>query len=281
MWIAAQLSDDWLRVWIHGRQEMMSLSAPSNSEIAIEDQLLNLIGPELIADEVTLVVCAGVPGAARAEVPAAPQRARLLTTQDPRIAVFAIPRLTQADPADLMQGEEATVAGFMGEYPEWDGVLCIAGACTRWVHISAGEVVSFRSFLTGEMFALLCDQSSLRDATIAGGWDPDTFDASVADAMSRPERLTASLADVRAEAFLSGIDAGSARARVLGWLIGAELAAARPYWLGQNVALIGDGEGVAHYTEALKAQGAMMQVHGADKLALRGLQEAYSKLRHS
>jgi hypothetical protein len=31
--------------------------------------------------------------------------------------------------------------------------LCLPGTHTKWVHLSAGEVVSFRTFMTGELFA--------------------------------------------------------------------------------------------------------------------------------
>ena len=281
MWIAAQLGEGRIKVWVHAAHEVSEFNAPSDRGLGIEDQLLVLVGDLLPADTVTLAVCAGAFGAARVAVPAAPQAARQIMFHDSRLAVFAMPQLIQANPSDAMQGEEATIAGFIAAHPEWDGVLCITGSSTRWVHISAGEVVSFSSFLTGEMFGLLTAQSSMRDAVAGQGWQADVFDSAVADVMSRPERLSAALANIRADALLLGVDPARARAQLSGCLIGAELAATRVYWLGQNVALIGDGVIVERYGAALRAQGAMMQIHSGDEMTLRGLQDAHEKLRGS
>ena len=39
----------------------------------------------------------------------------------------------------------------------WDGVICvIEGDVTHWVHVSAGEIVSFASFLTLRRLSLPC-----------------------------------------------------------------------------------------------------------------------------
>ena len=54
-----------------------------------------------------------------------------------------------------MRGEETQIAGFLSEFPGFDGVVCLPGTHTKWVHLSAGEIVSFRTFMTGELFGLL------------------------------------------------------------------------------------------------------------------------------
>jgi hypothetical protein len=74
------------------------------------------------------------------------------------------------NPPDVMRGEETQIAGFLAAAPGFDGVLCLPGTHAKWVQISAEEVVSFRTFMTGEMFDLLSAQSVLRHS-IAGGSD--------------------------------------------------------------------------------------------------------------
>ena len=53
-----------------------------------------------------------------------------------------------------------------------------------------------------------------------------------------------------------------------------ELAAAKPYWLGQNVALLGASGLVAHYRTALEAQGLPVLIADADRMTLEGLKSA-------
>ena len=76
-------------------------------------------------------------------------------------------------------GEKVAVqiAGALAVQSGFDGVICLPGSHTKWAHISAGEVVSFQSFMTGEIFALLSTQSALKDTIAAQGFDEAAFDA--------------------------------------------------------------------------------------------------------
>jgi 2-dehydro-3-deoxygalactonokinase len=176
-------------------------------------------------------------------------------TNDPRLSVSIAPGLKQTQPADVMRGEETQIAGALRLMPAYDGVFCLPGTHSKWVHISAGEVVSFQTYMTGEMFALLSEASVLRHGMAGEGWDEAAFNAAVADAISRPERIAARLFALRAEGLIAGLTPAAARARLSGLLIGTELAGAKPYWLGQRVTLIGAEKLTAAYAAALAAAG--------------------------
>ncbi len=191
--------------------------------------------------------------------------------------VRILPGVKQDKPADVMRGEETQIAGFIALNPGFDGVVALPGTHTKWVQISAGEIVSFRTAMTGEMFALLSSQSVLRHS-VGDGWDEAAFEAGVGQMLSRPEALAASLFSLRAESLLDGLGGASARARLSGLLIGAELAAMRPYWLGQQVALVGAQALSNAYATALKAQGVPTLMAGAEEMTLAGLTAAYTKI---
>lgn len=192
-------------------------------------------------------------------------------TIDPRISVAIVPGLRQNKPADVMRGEETQIAGALALNPGFDGVFCLPGTHSKWVHVSAGEVVSFQTFMTGEMFALLSTQSVLRHGMEGGGWDEPAFDQGLSDALSRPEKIAASLFSLRAEGLLIGLAPAAARARLSGLLIGIELAAAKPYWLGQPIAIIGADALSATYARALAAQGNTPHIIPAADTVLAGL----------
>ena len=181
-------------------------------------------------------------------------------------------------PADVMRGEETQIAGFLARNPGFDGVICLPGTHTKWAHVSAGEIVSFRTAMTGEMFALLSAHSVLRHS-MGQGWDAEAFATGVDQTLSRPESLAASLFSLRAEGLLADLPGDAARARLSGLLIGAELAAMRPYWLGQAVALVGAEALSAAYATALKAQGVPTQMADAEDMTLAGLTAAYAQLQ--
>ncbi len=252
---------------------------------AFEPALLALVGGWLGAGPLRAVAC-GMVGARQgwveapyATVPAAPlDAARMVRAPvaDARLQVAVIPGLRQDRPADVMRGEETQIAGFLATDPQFDGVLCLPGTHTKWARISAGEVAGFQTFMTGEMFGLLAERSVLRHTVGGDGWDGAAFDAAVAEAVARPERLAARLFSLRAEALLDGLDAPAARARLSGALIGTELAAAKAWWLGTRVAVIGAPKISAHYARALGAMGAAPTEHGGESATLAGLIAAHA-----
>ncbi len=245
--------------------------------------LMALIEPWLPAETVDVIAC-GMVGARQgwveapyvavpsAPVPNAPIR---VPNTDPRIRAFVVPGLKQSDPADVMRGEETQIAGYLATHPHWDGVICLPGTHTKWVQISAGEIISFRTFMTGELFDLLRGQSVLRHS-VEDGWDDASFSEAVTDALSKPEQLAVRLFGLRAADLLHGQSKSVANARLSGMLIGAELAATRPYWLGQQLAIIGP-EGLSNaYAAALGQQGAMIEIVDATTATLAGLLQARS-----
>jgi 2-dehydro-3-deoxygalactonokinase len=203
-----------------------------------------------------------------------------VSTSDSRLDLYILPGVSQATPADVMRGEETQIAGFLAANPTFDGVLCLPGTHTKWVHISAEEIVSFQTVMTGELFALLSEQSILRHS-MGAGWDDDAFAEAVGDAMSRPQAIAAKLFALRAGSLLGDPDPGAARARLSGLLIGLELAATKPYWLGQELALIGAPDLCATYAAALTAQGLSPTQHSGDDMTLAGLTAAHASLKET
>ena len=250
-WIAVDWGTSNLRAWAMGpagplaqatSDEGMGKLAPAEFEPA----LLRLISPWLTRP--TAVLACGMVGARQGwreakyrATPCTPVDAAGILhvpTHDPRLTFHIAPGLSQDRPADVMRGEETQVAGVLALHPGFDGVICHPGTHSKWVHVSAGEVVSFQTYMTGELFALLSTQSVLRHG-MAEGWDDAAFDAGVADALQSPDKFAARLFSLRAELLLHGLTPAQSRARLSGLLIGIELAGAKPYWLGQRVMLVG------------------------------------------
>lgn len=196
-------------------------------------------------------------------------------------SVHIVPGLSQKTPPDVMRGEETQIAGFLNLNPGWDGVLCLPGTHTKWVHLSAGDVVSFQTFMTGEMFSLLGHSSVLRHSVADEGWDDDAFSQAVSDAISKPERLAARLFSLRAGDLLHGMDRTAIRASLSGYLIGAELAAARAYWLGQNIAILGTGAQARAYQSGLADQASLAMLVDTERATLAGLTAAHRLLKET
>lgn len=289
-WIAVDWGTTHLRAWRMDGSEAVDRAASNDgmgglSPNAFEPALLRLVEPWL--EERTRVVACGMVGSRQGwvEAPyrAVPCEARTVETvtapaTDARLDVRIVPGVKQEKPVDVMRGEETQIAGLLAREPGFDGVVCLPGTHSKWAQISAGEIVSFRTFMTGEMFELLATQSVLRHSVPQEGWDDAAFADTVADTLSRPERLTGDLFGLRAGALLQGTDGATLRARLSGLLIGAELAAARPYWLGQRVISIGAPALTAHYSAALTAQGLSAETADGGEMTRAGLAAVHDAL---
>lgn len=285
-WIAVDWGTSRLRAWAIGAQGDILAHASSDTGMgglspdAFEPALIDLIEDWVGVDPTPVLAC-GMVGAKQgwqeapyARVPAKPAALRPMAvtkTRDHRIKMRIVPGLSQASPPDVMRGEETQVAGFLALEPQFDGVLCLPGTHTKWVHVSAEEIVSFQTAMTGEMFDLLSSQSVLRHSVGSAGMDQDAFADAVGEILSRPEHLAQRLFSIRADATLNGTAPEVSRARLSGTLIGAELAAAKPYWLGQDVVIAGTPALADLYARALQTQGLTARPMDADPLTLAGL----------
>ena len=159
-----------------------------------------------------------------------------------------VPAVTQASPPDALSGwTRLRIAGVLSQNANWDCVIVdVAGPVTHLVHVSADEIVSFQGMMTGRL-------------TSALGWAHTADPAAVEASLSRPERLAAQL---HIAVLTSQTEA------ITGHLIGAEIAAAKPYWLGQEVILL-SGPGPLH--APLAGQGAMVVTADPEAMLCAGL----------
>ena len=287
-WIAVDWGTTHLRAWAMAADGTMLAEGRSGQGMAgltregFEPALLSLITPWL-GDRGMPVLACGMVGARQGwqEAPYAEAPCDVLAlhpvcvrTKDPRLQLRIVAGLCQRDPADVMRGEETQIAGFLGGHAGFDGILCLPGTHSKWVRVETGQIVAFRTAMTGELFGLLAGQSVLR-LSLGDGWDAQVFQEAVADALARPEEFTAALFSIRAEALLQATDPAAARSRLSGLLLGMELAAMRSYWLSGPVTIIGATNLAENYRAALAVAGAAGMVRDGDAMTLAGLTAMY------
>lgn len=285
-WIAADWGTTNLRLWamrgaevIHRRASSQGMGGLTTAEFA--PVLAHETADWADWADAPVVAC-GMVGARQGWVEApyarVPTSAVTPLVKVPDARVWIAGGVSQTDPADVMRGEETQIAGLLAARPQFDGVVCLPGTHTKWARISAGEICSFQSFMTGEIFSLLATQSVLRHTVQAEAFDEAAFDGAVRDALAQPHRAYGRMFQLRAGALVGDLAPEVARARLSGMLIGWELAGAKPYWLGQEVVLIGSPALSKLYARALTAQGVQVTEAGIDATTLAGLHSAWKAL---
>ena len=195
-------------------------------------------------------------------------------TEDQRISVSIIPGIMQKSPPDVMRGEETQIAGYLSKNPDFDGIICLPGTHTKWVHISAGEIVSFKTFMTGEIFLSLSERSILKSSVQSNDFDPTSFLEAFEDTYSNPALLSSKLFGLRAADLLENTSTKFLKSKLSGYLIGSELAGAKSYWLGQNIVMIGNNDLCVLYEKALEKLGLDATIENTQNVTLNGLKQA-------
>ncbi len=168
-------------------------------------------------------------------------------------AVAIVPGLSFLDgeTAEVMRGEETQLLGAIaaGLVPQ-DCFACHPGTHTKWVVVRGGRVTTFRTVMTGELFALLKAHSilaeQLRDTATAGA----DFEAGVDRGLAGGP-VTADLFALRANALLETGRIGNGAAYISGLLIGADVRAGLALAEDGTVEVIGRSDLAALYAAAL------------------------------
>ncbi|MEE8271634.1 MAG: 2-dehydro-3-deoxygalactonokinase [Alphaproteobacteria bacterium] len=197
-------------------------------------------------------------------------------------SVRFVPGLSIADRdgvPDVMRGEETQIVGDLaGRRGDADGVYLLPGTHSKWAAVEGGRITWFATFITGELFAVLCDHSILGRLMRGDGDDRERFRQGLAYAAPDPGGrggLLRRLFSARTLALFDRLPATGVRSYLSGLLIGAEIHEAR---VGAEVAgadpgrvtLIGEARLAALYAEALAHQGIAATIAG-DGVTARGL----------
>ena len=196
-------------------------------------------------------------------------------TEDQRISVSIVPGIMQKSPPDVMRGEETQIAGYLSKNPDFDGIICLPGTHTKWVHISANEIVSFKTFMTGEIFLSLSERSILKTSVQSNDFDSTSFLEAFEDTYSNPALLSSKLFGLRAADLLENAATKFLKSKLSGYLIGSELAGAKSYWLGQNIIMIGNNDLCILYQKSLKKLGLNATIENTQNVTLNGLKQVF------
>jgi 2-dehydro-3-deoxygalactonokinase len=190
---------------------------------------------------------------------------RLSWIEPGRIALVPGLSCEQAGVPDVMRGEEVQVFGALELLGLADAKLVLPGTHSKWVEVQDGRIVRFRTFMTGEFYALL-RQHSILARTMApadGELDADAFRQGLAHARDSAGLLHAAFS-VRTLSLFERMPAEAAPSYLSGLLIGDELRAQGLAGSSAPVVVIGSPALTERYRLALEWQGIAARTVGAE-----------------
>lgn len=169
--------------------------------------------------------------------------------------LYLVPGLRDSHGPDLMRGEETQLIGALSLHPELAGqsTWILPGTHSKWVSVRDGGIAVFRTFMTGELFAVLRAHSILGQGD-ATSRDEDAFARGVSAAReSGATGAFSHLFSARALMLDGALPPESVSDYLSGLLIGEELRAALAGNLaapGATLHVIGESELYRRYHSA-------------------------------
>jgi 2-dehydro-3-deoxygalactonokinase len=219
--------------------------------------------------EAPYVACPATPGAIAA--------AAIPVTLDDGGKATILPGLSCDEGAfDVMRGEETLIVGLGLE----NGVACLPGTHSKWAQVEGGRVTRFASFMTGEFYGLLREQSLLsRLATPPGPADPQQGTRAGLDASRRAGGLLNAAFAARTEVLAGRMLGGAVGPYLSALLVAHEIAGARAL-LGEpgEIQLVADGALAASYGAALSYAGLAFRLVTPEAAFIAGVRRLAAEL---
>jgi len=171
---------------------------------------------------------------------------------------------------DVMRGEETQI---LGALEADNGLFVLPGTHSKWALVESGRVTRFASFMTGEVFAVLCRHSILGRLMEGEAAHAAAFARGLAAGArgGTPGSLLHRVFAARTLGLFAREAPTALRGYLSGLLIGAEVAEGLAWAAGRAPTIIGEPALAALYAKALAQAGVEARIGPADA-ALRGLQ---------
>jgi 2-dehydro-3-deoxygalactonokinase len=196
---------------------------------------------------------------------------RVDTSCGPALIVGGVSTTDGRGRPDIMRGEETQIFGAVASTARQ---LAVApGTHSKWAVVDGGCIQSFRTYMTGELYSLLCKHSSLSwlMGNVDHEFDDQAFLSGVHQAFEDAELLHA-LFSVRTSALFERQPPGALAAYLSGLLIGSEVAGATRHHATSPILVIASAALARLYRNALAATGFADVTHvDASEAVVRGL----------
>jgi 2-dehydro-3-deoxygalactonokinase len=157
---------------------------------------------------------------------------------------------------DVMRGEEIQIFGSVAA--DESATLVLPGTHSKWASVEKGRIAAFRTFLTGEVYALLTAHSIVGRLMPKerGPFDAAAFAGGVEQALAGGAGLLSDVFTVRSDALLGRLQPEAMADRLSGLVIGHEIAGALATAVKPGyMIIVGEAELAARYQQALAIAG--------------------------
>ncbi|WP_119274981.1 2-dehydro-3-deoxygalactonokinase [Taklimakanibacter deserti] len=163
---------------------------------------------------------------------------------------------------DVMRGEECQVLAVMAQRRLRDATLLLPGTHSKWVQVADGKLVSFRTYMTGELYNALTSSGTLAQLMEKGEADGEAFLRGLRQVRDEGSgALTHLLFGVRTLGLFDLMPRASLSTYLSGLLIGAEMTDAVAWSGAKQMIAVGSPKLLENYRRAADFFGLAFEAH--------------------
>jgi 2-dehydro-3-deoxygalactonokinase len=187
----------------------------------------------------------------------------------PNVKIFGgVSHLIEDGRRDVMRGEEVQIFGILSKYPEAK-TICLPGTHAKWVKADGGSIKSFTTWMTGDFFRSLSENTIFKEQITDKSFDKDAFLKGVESAKQATSILNSAFY-LRTDYLFGQVNGAEFHSYLSGFLIGNEIKGAAENC--DEVFLCGSELMTVYYQAALKCFGIESHVFLASEATVLGMQ---------
>ena len=169
------------------------------------------------------------------------------SVKDNRFSLKIFSGVSQHNTPDVMRGEETQIAGFLYDNPNFNGSICLPGTHSKWVKIENGNIINFKTFMTGELFEIISKNSILIHSVTSNKILKNELKKAVDEIFKNPENFGNALFQLRADDLINSRGSALYKSKLSGYLLGLELLGSLEFWKNKDIVLIGNADLIELY----------------------------------
>ena len=197
-------------------------------------------------------------------------------TKNKNIDFYIVKGLSQKQPYDVIRGEETQVLGYLESDKKFSGFICLPGTHSKWIKITKGKLINFKTYMTGELFEIISRNSILKHSINDKKINLKIFKNSVLLSQKKYFNLFEYLFEFRSRSLLTK-KKYYPKSELLAYLIGNEIKSNINELRNFKVIIIGSDFNSKLYSQAMQILKIDNKIINSKNITINGLTILFNK----
>ena len=197
-------------------------------------------------------------------------------TKNKNIDFYIVKGLSQKQPYDVIRGEETQILGYLESDKKFSGFICLPGTHSKWIKITKGKLINFKTYMTGELFEIISRNSILKYSINDKKINLKIFKNSVMLSQKKYFNLFDYLFEFRSRSLLTK-KKYYPKSELLAYLIGNEIKSNINELRNFKVIIIGSDYNSKLYSQAMQILKIDNKIINSKNITINGLRILFNK----